>query len=204
MAKLDKRTFIPVVDRRFQFKYTAYIVGVAVIVSAILGTLLLISYWEMNRVMDMALQIPEWSGLLDTRLAGMIFDIGVVLLILEVVTLGVAGLIVTHRVCGPVAVMHKQLAALKEGKYPDPRPLRTQDEFVPTFELLTQVISSLRTRDLEEAAQLDQIVIAARKSGMAEPELAALQRLIDVRRERIRNDQGDTLPYKVEAPAFQA
>ena len=55
MVQANKRSTIPVIDRAFQFKYTGMIVLTVVLISASLGYLLLLSYWEMNRIMDVAL-----------------------------------------------------------------------------------------------------------------------------------------------------
>ena len=52
---LEAGVVSPVVDRAFQFKYTGMIVLTVVLISASLGYLLLLSYWEMNRIMDVAL-----------------------------------------------------------------------------------------------------------------------------------------------------
>ena len=59
MAQANNRKSIPIVDKSFQYKYTAIIVSIVIVISAILGYFLLNSYWEMNRIMDLALASPE-------------------------------------------------------------------------------------------------------------------------------------------------
>lgn len=203
MMQSYKRAVLPVVDKRFQYKYTGIIIAIAVTVSMILGAAMLINYWEVVRITDLATQMPEYAGMIDPNLAVRIFDISLALLVLEVVALGIAGLVITHKVCGPVQVMHKHLEVLRAGKYPAPRPLRSGDEFVATFQQLTSVVSMLRSRDIEEAEKIERLIASARQKGMADSEVAMLQRMLDTRRERIRSDESDGLPYKVESVALQ-
>ena len=44
MAQANKRKAIPIADKAFQYKYTAIIVSIVVVISAVLGYLLLQSY----------------------------------------------------------------------------------------------------------------------------------------------------------------
>ena len=94
MAQPYKRSLIPVVNRRFQYKYTAIIIGIAGVVSAVLGALLLNSYWEMNRIIDLAMESPEISNKVDIDQALRVFHISIAFLVIEVLALGVMGLLI--------------------------------------------------------------------------------------------------------------
>jgi|KBSMisStandDraft_5_1062788.scaffolds.fasta_scaffold126608_2 hypothetical protein len=186
MVQANKRSTIPVIDRAFQFKYTGMIVLTVVLISASLGYLLLLSYWEMNRIMDVALaSFPGMGEKVNESAALDVFYISISFLVLEVLALGTMGLIITHRVCGPIFVLHGHLLAMLDGKYPVTRRLRPKDEFRATFELFTAVVESLRKRDADELEKLDQAIVAARQKGVQESDLAPLERLAAERRARI-------------------
>ena len=186
MVQANKRSTIPVIDRAFQFKYTGMIVLTVVLISASLGYLLLLSYWEMNRIMDVALaSFPGMGEKVNEASALDVFYISVAFLILEVAALGTMGLIITHRVCGPIHVMHGHLMAMLDGRYPVTRRLRPKDEFRATFELFTAVVESLRKRDADELEKLDQAIGSARENGVHESALAPLEHLAAERRARV-------------------
>src|SRR5258705_10805660 len=80
MAQSNKRRSIPVVDKAFQYKYTAIIVSIVVVVSAVLGYFLFQSYLEMNRIMDLALETPEMSNKVNRDDALRVFHNSIVFL----------------------------------------------------------------------------------------------------------------------------
>jgi hypothetical protein len=180
-----KRRLIPIVDRKFQFKYTAIIVAIAAVVSTVLGYLLLRSYWEMNEVIDLASLSPEVNDKLNSDDARKVFKITIAFLVVEVGGLGIMGLLITHRVVGPVFVLHRHLSTLLEGKFPNPRPLRQGDEFRETFETFTALIESLKKREAEDVGTLKSVLDAAKAKGMSEAELAPLQKMLDEKQARV-------------------
>lgn len=184
MAQQYKRRLIPIVDRRFQFKYTGIIVAIAAFVSSVLGYFLLRSYWEMNEVIDLASLSPEVNDKLNSDDARRVFQLTLTFLVLEVAGLGVMGLLITHRVVGPVFVLQRHLKTILEGRYPVTRPLRQGDEFREAFETFTAVVDQMKKRDADELDKLLAAQAAARKKGVTDAELAPLQSLIDERQAR--------------------
>ena len=67
------------------------------------------------------------------------------------VTLGLFGLVLTHRVAGPVHVMSLYMAALAAGRYPRLRPLRKKDELRSFFDRFGEAVERIRQREAEEA-----------------------------------------------------
>ncbi len=180
-----KRRLIPIVDRRFQFKYTAIIVAIAAVVSTVLGYFLLKSYWEMNEVIDLASLSPEVNDKLNTDDAKKVFEITVGFLVVEVVGLGVMGLLITHRVVGPIFVLHRHLSTLVTGKYPITRPLRAGDEFRETFEVFTSLIDAMKKRDAHDLERLRSVLAEAKNKGLGEAEMKLLEELVDERQARV-------------------
>lgn len=88
-----------------------------------------------------------------------------------VVFIALAGIVITHRVAGPIFKMRKQLEALTSGKLTMPSKLRKGDELVDFFEAFSNMVKSLRDRQeaeiklLEEAiAKVDDDKDAAKKA----------------------------------------
>lgn len=184
MVQQNKRKLIPIVDRAFQFKYTGIIVAVAAVISSVLGYLLLQSYLEMNEIADIAAISPEAAAKLNRDDMNRVFQLTIAFLVLEVVVLGAMGLIITHRVVGPVAVLHRHLDTMLGGKYPSTRPLRQGDEFHAAFDTFQDLVEYLKKRDLDEVETLKAAIAAGRARGMSDDDLAALQRLVDERAAR--------------------
>ena len=143
----------------------------------------------MNRIMDLAMQSPEMGDKLTGQDALSVFYISLAFLVFEVLALGVMGLIITHRVCGPVFVIQRHLTTMLDGKYPRSRPLRRGDEFRETFKVFIAVVESLKKRDADEVETLNQAIAAARQKGVPESDLAPLERLVAERRLRARSDE---------------
>lgn len=188
MAQPNKRRSIPVVDKAFQYKYTAIIVSIVVVVSAAFGYLLLHSYWEMNRIMDLALESSAISDKVNGDDALRVFYISLAFLVFEVLAFGVMGLLITHRVCGPMFVFRRDLTTMLDGKYPLARPIRQGDEFRETFKVFMAVVESLKKRDADEVEILNHAIAAARQKGVPESDVALLEQLVAERRVRVRGD----------------
>ncbi len=177
----SKRRLIPIVDRGFQFKYTGIIMGVAAVISTVLGWFLLDAYKEMNELIEISAEINDQ---LDASDAQRVFILVVGFLAGEVIILGVMGLLITHKVCGPIFVFHRHLAALSDGKYPTLRPLRAGDEFHATFEVLREVVGQWRERDEHDLQKLEKLKADAEAKGLGAEHLEAIGAMIEDRRSR--------------------
>lgn len=106
---------------------------------------------------EQARRLKEQSTLLahEQRMIGTVL---VAVLAFLVVAVGLAGIVVTHKVAGPIFKMKKQLRALAEGDYTVPYPLRKGDELVDFFEEFRSMVTALRKRQAEEIALLDRAI----------------------------------------------
>jgi nitrogen fixation/metabolism regulation signal transduction histidine kinase len=92
-------------------------------------------------------------------------------LLLLVVLIGFAGIIVTHRVAGPIYKMKTNLKAVADGHLRVPTPLRKGDELVEFFETFRAMVIALRERQEAEIGKLDRAISALEaKTGPAELE----------------------------------
>jgi nitrogen fixation/metabolism regulation signal transduction histidine kinase len=82
----------------------------------------------------------------------------VVGLALLVVGVGVAGIVVTHKVAGPIHKMKRLLREVGEGKLVVRERLRKGDELQHFFEAFERMVESLRDRQRAEIAELDEIL----------------------------------------------
>jgi nitrogen fixation/metabolism regulation signal transduction histidine kinase len=230
-------------DRHFQLKYTAYLVGIALVLSVSLGLIL----WRTNTALvaqsdetvlvaeqvvdrgrevvaesqkvsavvqmnivkdpvysdspallaafqddardqdqrlskqqeeleDQARQLKEHSARLERKQRTVGTALSVILTLL-VLGIGLAGIVVTHKVAGPIYKMKGQIQRLGEGHIQIPAPLRKGDELVDFFEAYRTAIISLRKRQEDEIAMLDRAISNLRDKANAEDlhELHALR-----------------------------
>jgi len=124
---------------------------------------------------DQSQRLKEQSAKLETqqRTIGMAL---LVILALLVVGVGLAGIVVTHRVAGPIYKMKKQLQSLGDGNFQIPFPLRKGDELVDFFESFRTMVKKLRKRQEDEIALLDR-AITNLKSKATEDDLKELMSL---------------------------
>ena len=76
-------------------------------------------------------------------------------MILVSTLLGVAGVLITHRIVGPVFVMGRAMDLLTTGKYPQLRPLRDSDDLNELYASFRALIDSLLKTDRDDLATLD-------------------------------------------------
>lgn len=80
----------------------------------------------------------------------------VVVLSLLVLGVGCAGIVVTHKVAGPIFKMTRQLEELGQGHWKVPAPLRKGDELVAFFGSFREMVQKLRARRERELELLDE------------------------------------------------
>lgn len=83
-------------------------------------------------------------------------------LLLMVVFLGLAGIVITHKVAGPIFKMKRLLREVGEGKLVVPGRLRKGDELVEFFDVFATMVEKLRVRQEKEIELLDAAIAQAR------------------------------------------
>jgi hypothetical protein len=151
-----------VVDRRFQFKYTAFIVGIGAVIAVICAMFILKAWQENTELLAISQAI---ANEINRRESTKVFWMVGVFVLLEVVGLFFWGVVVTHRIAGPLFIIDRYLGALRSGIYPDMRPLRRSDELRQFFESFSSTVDLLRERESQDIE-----VIAAALGTMPEGE----------------------------------
>jgi hypothetical protein len=158
-----RRRTVPIVDARFQWKYTLIITALGAGVAAIMGAFLYKQYGENTRILDLEGNVALQQEMMRND------QIFLLYLIVFVLVMGVAlaffGLVVTHRISGPLHMMTRYLSVLASGRYPDLRPLRKHDELHDFFLAFEDAVQGMRNRDLAAIKDLDDLVSIARKAG---------------------------------------
>ena len=95
---------------------------------------------------------------------------------LLVVVIGLAGIVFTHKVAGPIFKMKGLLARVGEGQLRIPSGLRKGDELHHFFEAFVKMVEALKKRQAATISRIDQAL--AQLEGKVEPEgLAPLREL---------------------------
>ncbi|MGQ0507272.1 MAG: signal protein [Myxococcaceae bacterium] len=176
MRKVTRTTFV--VDRPFQLKYTALLAATGVVVSLLFGTMVYLVHADANDSLpqvarqneSVQLALRESERTLVWLICGATVMMGGALTLL--------GILITHRVAGPLYVMGMYMTQLTQGKYPIVRPLRKHDELKVFFERFQKALEQMRQREIEEANRLDEVIQQLNGAGGVE----ALKLLRDKKR----------------------
>ncbi len=152
--KIRRRIYV--VDRDFQLKYTALIVGVGMGISIILGFFLYRAHVENTELLNIGQVMAAEVAKYDTRVLYYI----VAFIIAMGVALTIYGVLVTHRIAGPLLVISRHLNSIARGQYPDVRPLRKHDELKDFFDIFNSMLNSLRDKDREDISDIEQVIEA--------------------------------------------
>jgi nitrogen fixation/metabolism regulation signal transduction histidine kinase len=156
-------------DARFQLKYTGMVVAVTLVVATILGTLAYQQSHAQTEMMTINLAmagetaefIEQTAREADRQLLLMISS-GIMLL---VVSLGLTGIVVTHRVVGPAYKMKSLFRHVADGHLKLHGRLREGDELQDVFLEFERMIERLRDNQREEIAQLESAIAKAKEAG---------------------------------------
>ncbi|MFH1812378.1 MAG: hypothetical protein ABIJ09_26825 [Pseudomonadota bacterium] len=181
-----------VIDRRFQFKYTAIIVLIGAVI-ALVSAYFIYQAWRENTELLAISQVI--AGEINRRESTKVFWAVGIFVVLEVVGLFLWGILVTHRIAGPLYIIDRYLGALRSGIYPDMRPLRRHDELQQFFESFSSTVDAFRERDQKELEIVEQVLTQLPAGELKE----ALQQVRD--RKKASLHQADDPAPAATAPA---
>jgi len=193
-----RRRIVPVVDARFQWKYTLAIMAFGVVLTAVMGGFLYKAHIENTRLVDLAgnqrLQAEVMRG------DQIILLYLIVLVVVMGVGLGFWGLVTTHRICGPLYIVARYLNVLGTGHYPDMRPLRKHDELQEFFSAFEDAVNALRNRDKMSLREIEAALAAAQKGldGNGREALESIIRMLEKKRDVLQEAVGDGADVEVE------
>jgi hypothetical protein len=191
-----RRRVIPIIDARFQWKYTLLIMALGVGLTAIMGGFLYKAHIDNTHLLDLAgnqqLQAEVMRG-------DQIFLLYLIVLVVVMgVGLGVWGLIVTHRISGPLYIVVRYLGALASGRYPDMRPLRKRDELHDFFAAFEEAVNAMRNRDIMALRDIDGALAEVTKSNDPKAVVEATTKVLRRYRANLAESVGDAGGVAVE------
>jgi hypothetical protein len=178
--KLARKTYL--VDRRFQLKYTALLALMGALISFVFGAMMYLAHRRAQRELEWEGLLPPEAAQHNAGLLGLMVGIGLMM----AVALGLFGLLITHKVAGPVQVLTHYLGVLARGRYPLMRPLRDGDELQAFFGRFQAAIHGLREREVQEAEALERALTQLEShpaAGELGEVLQALRAMRDHKRE---------------------
>jgi methyl-accepting chemotaxis protein len=188
------------VDRGFQLKYALLMAVAGLAVAVVFGLWL-----HQVHVQATALLAPdpETRALVD-RSDRLLLGAFAAIALLLAAALGLLGVVITHRVAGPVFVMGHYLRVLAEGRFPRMRTLRRSDELKGFFRAFIDAVDKMRLREARHAAVLEDAVRRMSAIAGAAPELApaieALTKAAQERRAALAQDDLEPTPLAVRPP----
>ncbi len=153
-SKHYKRTIV-LIDRGIQLKYFAIFAALGGGLTALWGTVVVLVRRQLD--VQQGLSLDEVGA---TSAAGGLFWWFVLAVIGLGVLTGLFGMLVTHRIAGPVFVMARAMQSIVDGKYPHLRPLRDSDDLQDLYSVLKKMVESLESTDRSEAIIIDKAIQA--------------------------------------------
>ena len=183
-----RRTFL--IDRAFQLKYTGILVLVGASLSILFGALMYQAHVDATKLMG----LPEGfeSQVHDRYDSHLLYIVGGITLAMTA-ALGLFGVLVTHRVAGPVYVIGRYLDSVGKGPLPTPRPLRSTDELQGFFQSFQGALERLRTADTQDLAAVEQVIAALDQYGKRSEEAAVALAPVMVPLQAIRDRKREAL-----------
>jgi hypothetical protein len=192
------------VDRGFQLKYALLMAAAGLVVAAVFGLWIHQAHTQATALLA---PDPETRALVE-RSDRLLLGAFVAIALLLAAALGLIGVVITHRVAGPVFVMGHYLRVLAEGRFPRMRTLRRSDELKNFFRTFIDAVDAMKMRETRHTAVLEDAVRRMREAAPGAPELApaidALERAARERRAALAQDDLELTPIAVPAPRHQS
>jgi len=192
------------VDRRFQLKYSLLMAAAGIVVAVVFGIWLQQAHAQATALLA---PDPETRALVE-RSDRLLLGAFVAIALLLALALGLLGVLITHRVAGPVFVMGHYLEVLAAGRFPRMRTLRKSDDLRPFLRSFIEAVDAMKAREarhaavLEEAAQRMRAAVA--RSPELQPAIDALTAAARERRTALAHDDPELTPMAVRAPQGRA
>ncbi len=147
------------IDKDFQLKYAFLLASVAVVVALLIGGLLFYSLRESYHVLltsgltdrpEVLALISYWKKFLNYHLLAILGFL--------IIFLTLLGILLTHKMVGPLFVLKRKLQEITEGTCHTPMNLRARDEFQDVKDKFNQMLLSLQSRTQEDLRLLEDIL----------------------------------------------
>ena len=163
---------------RYQLKYTLTIVGISLVLTGGLGYFIISKAREASRLLEVRAMDPtdELAKQLSAQFAAndrMMMIVLVIFGVLLCVVLTMYGIVLTHKVAGPLFKVSTHLDKIRDGRLGVVYDLRKGDELVDFFEHFKSAHDALRARTEADIALLDKALAQAGSTPLADELRAA-------------------------------
>lgn len=195
-----RRQFL--INRAFQIKYTVIIAVIGIIIAILWGTLFYKASRENSQQMLMLVQmdpnLSSMSDIIKDKLAAEDSKIMLYLILFVIaifLSLVIWGILITHRIAGPIFIISRYVDSITDGKIPETRPLRKKDELKEFFEKFNKMIESLKERENVDIVVINDVLktletikdtLPSEKKAEIEREIQELTKVIDRKREFVK------------------
>ncbi len=147
------------IDKDFQLKYAFLLASVAVMVALLIGGLLFYSLKSSHQILlqagltdrpEVLALISHWKTFFNTYL---LIILGFLILFLTLL-----GILMTHKMVGPMFVLKRKLQEVAEGTCSTPMRLRARDEFQDVKDKFNQMLLSLQFHAKEDITTLENVL----------------------------------------------
>ncbi|BDG04056.1 hypothetical protein [Anaeromyxobacter oryzae] len=187
-------------DRGFQLKYALLMAAAGLAVAIIFGLWLHQVHAQAIALLAQDAETRQLIERSDRLLLAAFAGIAALL----AAALGLLGIVITHRVAGPVFVMGHYLSIMAQGRFPRMRTLRKSDELKGFFRTFLEAVDAMKAREARHAAVLEDSVARMRAASARAPELApvidALAAAARERRAALAVDDPELTPIAIPAP----
>ncbi len=138
-----KRRYL--INTRFQLKYTFLAVGLSTVLFFLFGYKIYQQELEKTRILQ--IQQLDLQGLVETQDFTLLYYL-LALFLVQVFSLVILGIFLTHRIAGPVHRVHKYLEEIAQsGKMKPLARVRSHDEFSEFFDSLGSVVAEIGAKE---------------------------------------------------------
>lgn len=158
-----------IVNAGFQWKWFASIV---VLVFGISALMTVATYGVIYQSVRASLVYGGGHMLGSTTLSLVLCALGFA--VVPAAALGFWSIFVTHRICGPLYAMERDLGEVAKGRFPEQRPLRKKDHFKQFHAAFWNALSELRRKDDSYRDALAEVYRLAASAGTPDDVLAKI------------------------------
>jgi hypothetical protein len=174
-----RRTYL--IDRSFQLKYTVILMLVGAAISLLFGALMYQAHVDATALMDLPNPFREAVSSGDRMLLWLVLGIAVIM----AAAMGLFGVLVTHKVAGPIYVLTHYMTTLSQGKYPQMRPLRKNDELKEFFERFRAAVESMKSREGDEGTTLREAATKLQSLATSPDTKSAVEAVVKIAQRKI-------------------
>jgi hypothetical protein len=169
---------------RYQLKYTLTIVGISLVLTGGLGYVVMSKARETSRLLEVRAMDPtdELAQQLSAQFAAndrIMLMVLIIFGILLCLVLTAYGIVMTHKVAGPLFKVTNHLDKIRDGKLGVVYNLRKGDELVEFFDHFKAAHDALRASAEADIALLDKAIAAAGSTPLADELKAARQKKVE-------------------------